>query len=116
MISTKLDVAVLEAIHDHAVFQRRKEIAPEEALQALRKVSSDLLATITNLNERARIFKALVDELQRAAPWQSSERGQGQLRAEDVHRSPSMVDIAEGGRAVAGRLALTGGETDKTCP
>jgi hypothetical protein len=54
----------------------------------------------------------LVNELQRAAPWQSSERDQGQARAEDVRHSPSMADTAEGGRAVAGRLALMGEERD----
>lgn len=47
--------------------------------------SSALLGNISDPDERTAMINALVDELQRAVPWQSSERGQGQLSAEVCH-------------------------------
>jgi len=114
MISTKLDFAILEAIYEHATFNRLGAIDVEQTQSALRRVTFALLVNITDPDERAAMLNALVEELQRAAQWQTSERDQGQLRAEGVHHSRSMVDTAEGGRAVAGRLALMGEEGERT--
>ena len=102
----------VEAIRQHAAAYRQSVIDLKETLFALRRASSAMLGNVTDPDQRALMRNALVNELKRAAPGQSSERGQGQLRAEDVRHSPSMADRAEGGRAVAGRLALTGGGRD----
>ena len=110
MISVKPEIAIIEAVYEHAAFHQLGAIDLGETLSALRKVSSGLLANIPDPDERAAMLCVLVDELQRAAQGQSSERGPGRQRAEDVRHSPSMADTAEGGRAVAGRLALIGEE------
>jgi hypothetical protein len=102
----------VEAIQQHATAYRQNVIDLKETLFALRRVSSALLGNITDLGQPALTLKAPVNELQRAALWQSSERDQRQLRADDVRHSLSMADTAEGGRAVAGRLALMGGVRD----
>ena len=102
MISAKLDVAIVEAIQQLATDYRHSAIDLEEMLFALRRVISALLGNITDPDERAAMLCVLVEELQRAAQGQSSERDQGQQRAEDVHHSPSMVDTAEGGEPLRG--------------
>ena len=91
MINAKLEIAIIEAIERHAAAYRQSVIDLEETLSALRRVSSALLGNIPDPDERAAMLNVLVDEPQRAAQGQSSERDQGQLRAEDV-RSSSLSD------------------------
>ena len=113
MISARLEIAIVEAIHQHAAIHRQHPVDLPQALLALRRVSSDLLATITDFDERARI-DARVDELQRAVPWQTPERDQGQLRAEDVRHSPSMADTAEGGGRCGAAAPIGGGKEGRS--
>ena len=50
-LSAKLDVAILEAIQQHATAYRQNVIDLKETLFALRRVSSALLGNITDLDQ-----------------------------------------------------------------
>ena len=113
-ISARLDIAIGEAIQQHTAAYRQNVIDLEETLSALRRVSSALLGDIPDPDERSAMLCVLVDELQRAAPWQSSERGQEQLRADDVRHSPSMADAAEGGGRCEAAVPLVDGRENAT--
>ena len=106
LTSAKLDVAIAEAIAEaiqrHAATYRQRVSDLEETLFALCRVSSAQLNNITDPDERAAMLCVLVEELQRAAQGQSSERDHGQPRAEGVCHSPSVVDIAEGSEPLRG--------------
>ena len=77
MISARLDIALVETIQQHAAAYRLRVIDLEEALFALCRVSSAQFGKITDADERAAILCVLVEELQRAAQGQSSEREPG---------------------------------------